>query len=75
MQQLLGLTWAEPKLVYYYVRLLEAFGRFVGRVQRNAGPQLLLRLFSLLETMPVCHEAEGGPSEQWKDNYTARQKV
>jgi hypothetical protein len=75
MQELINLPWIEPKLIIYFVRMLEAFGRFVGRVRPTCGPQLLLRLFAFLESLPVSYEFEKCGTVQKDDNNSARQKV
>ncbi|KAK3278182.1 hypothetical protein CYMTET_13864, partial [Cymbomonas tetramitiformis] len=72
MQQLLALQWREPRLLTVYVRLLEAFGRFVAYVCSEAAAPLLLRLFALLEAMPM---EPRGPRRDMTENAVARQRV
>jgi hypothetical protein len=66
LQQLLALRWLEPKLVLHYVRYLESFGTFVGKVQLDAGPPVVSKLFELLEALPVSHAIGTGPDASWK---------
>lgn len=40
-----------------YVRILEGFGHFVGKVCPDSGRQLLMRMFDLLEKLPVTTSA------------------
>jgi hypothetical protein len=75
LQQLLGLQWLEPKLIFHYVRYLESFGKLVGKVQLDAGPAVASRLFGLLEVLPVSHAIGSGPDDGWKSIYQTRQKV